>query len=74
MTFALATLAFLAAAWLSVVALAGTLEEYGQKIRAALARDPKLLQDQAITVRLSLRYSNRRPLRIQAPPALRAAA
>lgn len=74
MTFVLATLVFLTAAWLAVVALAGTLEQYRQKIRAALAGEPKLLLAQAMTVRTSLRYPNRRPLRIQARPALRAAA
>ena len=40
MTFAFATLAFLAAAWLAIVVLAGTLEEYGTKARAALSGAP----------------------------------
>ena len=73
MTFAFATLAFLITAWLAVVVLAGTLEEYGTKARAALAgAAPKPLP--AMAVRLTARYPNRRPVRLRSRPALRAAA
>jgi hypothetical protein len=73
MTFAFATLAFLAAAWLAIVVLAGTVEDYGMKVRAALSgTSPPVLP--AIAGRLSPRYPARRPVRPQPRPAWRAAA
>ena len=73
MTFAFATLAFLAAAWLAIVALAGTVEDYGAKVRAALSgASPQPLL--ALAGRLSPRYQARRTVRPQPRPAWRAAA
>ena len=76
MTFALATLAFLAAAWAALVVLGMTLEDYGAKVRAALAG--KAYQPApaiaALSVRMSPRYPSRRVVRSRARPALRAAA
>ena len=76
MTFALATLAFLAAAWLVVVLLAATLEDYGPKVRAALAGRPYVppMAMLALSGRISPRYPTRRPVRLQPRPVLRAAA
>ena len=73
MSFAFATLAFLAAAWLAIVVLAGTVEDYGTKVRAALTGTPPQPLP-AIAGRLSQRYLARRPLRLQPRPAWRAAA
>jgi len=73
MTFALATLTFLMAAWLAVVVLAGTLEDSGAKVGAALAGRPPA-PAAAISVRLRPRYEARRPLMPRARPGLRAAA
>ena len=73
MTFAIATLAFLAAAWLAIVVLAETIEEYGTKVRAALAGmtpPPVSARDSHYRTRCSAR----RELRLQSRPALRAAA
>ena len=73
MTFAFATLAFLTAAWLAIVVLAGTLEEYATKVRAALAGvTPAPVAVMSLKVRP--RYPTRRPVRLQARPELRAAA
>ena len=73
MTFAFATLAFLAAAWLALVVLAGTLEEYGTKVRAALAgATPAPIAVMSIQTRQ--RYPARRAIRLRARPELRAAA
>ena len=73
MTFAFATLAFLVTAWLSLVVLAVTLEEYGAKVRAALAgTTPAPVA--AISIHMRQRYPTRRAIRLRARPALRAAA
>jgi hypothetical protein len=73
MIFALATLAFLAAAWLAVVVLAATLEDYGPKVLAALSgRQPARLP--SMTIRMRPRYAVARPVRMQPRPVLRAAA
>ena len=75
MTFALATLAFLAAAWAALVVLGMTLEDYGSKVRAALAgKAYQPLGVPALSVRMSPRYPSRRVVRTRARPALRAAA
>jgi hypothetical protein len=73
MTFALATLAFLAAGWLAIVALAQTAEDYGLKVREALSGTPRLVLP-AIAGRPSPRYPARRTVRPQPRPAWRAAA
>ena len=70
-----ATLAFLVAIWLCVVAAAAALEENGFKIIAALTGRPALEAASVAPIagRISQRYpSSRRPL--QAPIELRAAA
>ena len=73
MTFAFATLAFLAVAWLSIVVLARTLEDYGAKVRAALAgAAPAPVA--AMSVQMRQRYPARRPVRMRARPEWRAAA
>ena len=73
MTFAFATLAFLAAAWLAIVVLAGTIEDYAAKIRAALpGTTPASVP--TITIQMRHRYPARRAVRLRARPALRAAA
>jgi hypothetical protein len=75
MTFALATLAFLAAAWLAMVVLAGTLKDYGARVRTALAgTNAAPVAQPAMTVCLSPRYPTRLPVRLRPSPALRAAA
>lgn len=73
MTFAFATLAFLAAAWLAIVVFAGTVEDYGMKVRAALSGTPPQPWP-AIAGRMSPRYLARRTLRPQPRLAWRAAA
>lgn len=73
MTFAFATLAFLAAAWLAIVVLAGTLEEYGTKVRAALSGATPA-QVAVMSLKVRPRYPSRRAVRLQARPELRAAA
>jgi hypothetical protein len=70
MIFALATLAFLFAAWLATVVLAGTIEDCGPKIRAALSEKAPA-HVAAVSIRLRPRYDARRPL---TPRVLRAAA
>ena len=73
MTIAFATLAFLAAAWLAIVVLAGTLEEYSAKVRAAVAgATPEPFA--VMSIQMRHRYPARRTVRPLARPALRAAA
>ena len=76
MTAALATLAFLAAGWIAIVALARTLDDSGARIRAALLGQPLVIDPPipAVAVRISPRYPAQRPQRAMARPALRAAA
>lgn len=73
MTFAFATLAFLFAAWLAIVVLAGTLEEYSGKVRAALA-GAALEPVAAMSIQMRHRYSPRRIVRPLPRPMLRAVA
>jgi hypothetical protein len=73
MTFAFASLVFLAAAWLSIVVLAGTFEEYAGKVRAALVGAPPA-PVVAISLQMRHRYPTRRAIRTRARPELRAAA
>ena len=75
MTFAFATLAFLVAAWLAVVVLAATLEDYGRRVLAALSgRPPATIQVASISGRVRPRYPTARPVRLRAQPQWRAAA
>lgn len=73
MTFAFATLAFLLAAWLAIVVIAGTLEDYGAKVRAALTGKAPV-PVAVMSIQLRQRYPARRPVRLRARPELRAAA
>ncbi|QIK96040.1 hypothetical protein G7076_05855 [Sphingomonas sp. HDW15A] len=73
MTMALGTVFFLSIAWLTVVAMAATLEGKASRIRAALAGRP-VEAIPPLTIRLSSRYPQRRAQRSVSPPRLRAAA
>jgi hypothetical protein len=73
MTFAFATLAFLAATWLAIVVLVGTVADYGLKVRASLSGAPRSALPK-IAGRLSPRYPARRAVRPRARPVWRAAA
>ena len=73
MTFAFATLAFLTAAWLAIVVLAGELDEYGTKVRAALTGTPPA-PVAVMSLKIRQRYPARRPVRLRARPELRAVA
>lgn len=74
MIAAFATIAFLAAAWAAIVAIAGSLEANLGKVSAALRRDTPALTLQRAAIRVSLRYPQARSQRAAARPALRAAA
>lgn len=76
MIAALATLAFLAAFWLVIVALAGAFSESGGKVVAALRGQSLAAQPmmRAVPVRVSARYPAARSQRARARPELRAAA
>lgn len=73
MTMAFGTAFFLSIAWLSVVALAATLDGRMSRIRSALAGRPHETIP-PLTVRLTSRYPQRRAQRKLSPPTLRAAA
>jgi hypothetical protein len=73
MTMALGTVVFLSIAWLTIVAIAATLEGKTSRIRSALAgRHAETFAP--VTVRLTSRYPQRRSQRRLSPPRLRAAA
>ncbi len=74
MIAAVATIAFLAAAWAAIVAIAGSLDESLGKVSAALHGVPPSPQPQLAAIRISLRVQQGRLQRAQARPALRAAA
>ncbi len=74
MIAALATIAFLAAAWAAIVIVAGSLEQSLGKIGAALRGESGLPAPAPIAVRVSQRYPSGRAQRARAKPALRAAA
>lgn len=77
MTAALATLAFLAAAWLVLVATARTIEESGSKIAAALRGGPLVETIPEPTIAplcLSPRHQAMQQRRAPVRPVLRAAA
>ena len=73
MTMALGTAFFLSIAWLTVVALAATIEGKLSRIRSALA-GRTVESFPPLTVRLTSRYPQRRAQRRFSPPRLRAAA
>ena len=75
MIFAFATLAFLVAAWLAIVTLAATLEDYGPRVLAALTgKAPTAAKVASVSGRLRPRYPTARPVRLRAQPQWRAAA
>ena len=73
MIAALATIAFLAAAWAALVAIAGSFEHSLGKINAAL-RGNVIASPKPIALRISPRYPQARSQSAQPLPALRAAA
>jgi hypothetical protein len=73
MIAAFATIAFLAAAWLAIVAIAGSLEDSLGKVGAALRGQAPALPS-PIVLRISPRYPQARAQRVRARPAMRAAA
>ena len=74
MIAAFATIAFLAAAWAAIVAIAGSLEANLGKVSAALSRDTPALTLQPVAMRFGPRYPQARSQWAAARPALRAAA
>ena len=74
MIAAVATIAFLAAAWAAIVAIAGSLDESLGKVGAALRGVSSLPQPQLAALRISPRYPPARAQRVEARPAMRAAA
>ena len=74
MIAALATIAFLAAAWAAILAIAASLEDNLGKVGAALHGQAPALQPQLASFRISPRYPQARSQRARARPALRAAA
>ncbi len=74
MLAAIATIAFLAAAWAAIVAIAGSLEFNFFKVSAALHGRASALASAPIAGRVSQRYPTARPQRIRARPSVRAAA
>lgn len=74
MIAAVATIAFLAAAWAAIVAIAGSLEDSLGKVGAALRGVTPSPQPRLAALRISPRGQQGRSQRAQAQPALRAAA
>ena len=74
MIAAIATIAFLAAAWAAIVAIAGSLEQSPGKVGAALRGASPSPQPQLAALRISPRYPPARAQRVNARPAMRAAA
>jgi hypothetical protein len=73
MIAAFATIAFLAAAWLAIVSIAGSIEDSLGRIGAALRGSTQSLSA-PVAVRVSQRYPATRHQRAHARPAMRAAA
>ena len=73
MIAAIATIAFLAAAWMAIISIAGSLEDSLGKVGAAL-RGQSAPSVAPIALRVSQRYPQTRSQRVRARPALRAAA
>ena len=74
MIAAVATIAFLAAAWAAIVAIAGSLDDSLGKVSVALRGVAPSPQPRLLTLRVSPRYPPARSRHAQARPALRAAA
>jgi len=73
MIAAFATIAFLAAAWMAIVAIAASMEDSFGKVGAALRGQAPALPS-PIALRVSQRYPQARSQRVRARPAMRAAA
>lgn len=74
MIAAIATIAFLAAAWAAVLAVADSFEVSLGKIGAALRGQSVLPAPAPIAIRVSQRYPSGRSQRVRARPAIRVAA
>ena len=74
MIAAIATIAFLAAAWAAIVAIAGSLEVNLAKIGAALRGETPTLAPAPVALRVSQRYPASRLMLARARPSMRAAA
>lgn len=74
MIAAIATIAFLAAAWAAIVAIAGSLEDNLARVKIALSGDTPAFAPAPASVRVSQRYPAGRSQRVRARPAMRAAA
>ncbi len=74
MIAAIATIAFLAAAWAAIVIVAGSLEEHLGKVSAALRGESLGFAPAPVAVRVSQRYPAARSQPVRARPAMRAAA
>jgi len=74
MIAAIATIVFLTAAWAAIVAISGSLEANLGKVSAALRGVSPATLPQYVAIRISPRYPQARSQRVQARPALRAAA
>ncbi len=74
MIAAIATIAFLAATWAAIVAIAGSLEFSLSKVGAALRGEAPALTPAPVAGRLSQRYPSLHSQRVRARPAMRAAA
>ena len=70
----LATIAFLAAAWAAIVAVAGSMEHSLGKISAALRGESTLPVPAPVALRVSQRHPAGRSQRIRSRSSLRAAA
>ena len=74
MIAAFATIAFLAAAWVAIVAIAGSLEFTLPRIGSALHGEAPTAAALPVTGWISQRYPTSRSQRVRARPSMRAAA
>jgi len=74
MIAAIATIAFLTAAWAAIVAVAASLEDNLARVTAALNGESPAFAHSPVAVRVSQRYPAGRSHRVRARPAMRAAA
>ena len=74
MIAAIATIAFLAAAWAAIVIVASSLEENLGRVSAALRGPAPAVAPAVVALRVSQRYPASRSMRARARPSMRAAA
>ena len=74
MIAAIATIAFLAAAWAAIVVIAGCFEDSLSQVGIALGGKAPAVAPAPVAVRVSQRYLAGRSQRVRAQPAMRAAA